>query len=80
MNIRNNRPFDVAIVDEVDSMLLDGKNYMVMLSSKVPGMEHLISIISAIWLQLSTISKRLVEDNGKLIYREEKRNFDTTTN
>ncbi|CAF4530710.1 unnamed protein product [Didymodactylos carnosus] len=41
LGIRNGRKCDVAIVDEVDSMLIDGKNNMVMLSSPMPTMDHL---------------------------------------
>ena len=36
-NVRNNRPYEVVIADEVDSMLIDQRAKLVMLSNGIPG-------------------------------------------
>ena len=64
--IRQGRKCDVAIVDEVDSMLIDGKNNIVMLSSSMPGMDHLEPLLAAIWIQIGEVAKSIKEINGKL--------------
>jgi preprotein translocase subunit SecA len=51
-NIRGDRRWDelAAIVDEVDSMLLDRGDHMLYLSQPIPGTEHLESIFVNIWM------------------------------
>ncbi len=39
---RGDRKFDVIIVDEVDSMLIDGANHSTMLSTPTPGMTEIV--------------------------------------
>jgi hypothetical protein len=46
---RGARPLDVVIVDEVDSMLLDGSNKMAKQSSPVPLMEYLSNLMAISW-------------------------------
>jgi preprotein translocase subunit SecA len=67
---RSGRKCDVAIVDEVDSMLIDGKNHIVMLSSPMPAMDHLEPLLSIIWIQIEEIAKSIIEVNGKVFYVE----------
>lgn len=54
-NIRSRRKYDVAIVDEADSLLVDGVNNVVRLSSFTPGMSNLLPILSLIWFELEVI-------------------------
>jgi preprotein translocase subunit SecA len=68
LDIRQGRKCDVAIVDEVDSMLIDGKNHIVMLSSPMPAMDHLEPLLAAIWIQIGEVSKSLKEINGKMYF------------
>jgi preprotein translocase subunit SecA len=71
MGTRSNRPFDVVIVDEVDSMFIDGRTAMVRLSSPTPGMNELEPILAAIWLQIDMVASRISEDDeGKAYYEE----------
>ncbi|XP_062304604.1 protein translocase subunit SecA-like [Osmerus eperlanus] len=47
--VRGERHFDCAIVDEVDSLMLDKGLQMVYLSSEMPTMQHLNSLWALIW-------------------------------
>lgn len=66
LGTRNGRKCDTAIVDEVDSMLIDGRNHLVMLSSPVPGMENLEPVLATIWNHISMIESQLFEKNGRV--------------
>lgn len=66
LGTRCKRKFDIAIVDEVDSMLIDGRNHLVMLSSPVPGMENLEPLLATIWNQITMIESHLIERNGRV--------------
>ncbi|CAF4121327.1 unnamed protein product [Rotaria magnacalcarata] len=68
LGTRNGRQCDVAIVDEVDSMLIDGKNHIVMLSSPMPAMDYLEPLLAAIWTQIGELSKCIKEINGITCY------------
>ncbi|CAF1614910.1 unnamed protein product, partial [Didymodactylos carnosus] len=68
LGTRSGRKCDVAIVDEVDSMLIDGKNHIVMLSSPMPAMDHLEPLLATIWIQIEETAKCIREINGKDYY------------
>ncbi|CAF3062018.1 unnamed protein product [Rotaria sp. Silwood2] len=68
LGTRNGRKCDVAIVDEVDSMLIDGKNHIVMLSSPMPAMDHLEPLLAAIWTQIGELAKCIKDINGISYY------------
>ena len=68
LGTRNGRKCDVAIVDEVDSMLIDGKNHIVMLSSSMPAMDHLEPLLAAIWIQIGELAKCIKDINGISYY------------
>jgi preprotein translocase subunit SecA len=75
LGTRSNRPFDVVIVDEVDSMFIDGKTSMVRLSSPMPGMNELEPILAAIWLQIDLVASRIIEDaDGNAYFVEDPEN------
>jgi len=61
----NGRKSGVAVIDEVDSMLIDGKNHIVMLSSSTPGMDYLEPVLASIWLQIKTVADCIQEHNGQ---------------
>lgn len=46
---RAGRKFDIVIIDEADSMLVDGINNVTRLSSPMPGMNTLLPILIKIW-------------------------------
>lgn len=73
---RSNRPFDVVIVDEVDSMLIDGKNFMVRLSSPIPGMDQVEPLLGAIWMHIDIVASKIQEANGSAYYIEDPNNPD----
>ncbi|CAF3462152.1 unnamed protein product [Rotaria socialis] len=71
LGTRSSRKCDVAIVDEVDSMLIDGKNHMVMLSSPMPAMDHLEPLLAAIWIQIEEVTKCIKTINEKTYFIEQ---------
>jgi preprotein translocase subunit SecA len=70
LGTRSGRICDIAIVDEVDSMLLDGKNNIVMLSSPTPAMDYLEPILALIWNQVEAASQSIIDIDGKAYYVE----------
>ncbi|XP_078132001.1 protein translocase subunit SecA-like [Sander vitreus] len=54
MNIFGERKFQCAIVDEVDSLMLDKGLHVVYLSSDMPALQHLNPLLAFIW---STVNK-----------------------
>ncbi|CAM2721942.1 unnamed protein product [Rotaria socialis] len=76
LGTRQGRKCDVAIVDEVDSMLIDGKNHIVMLSTPMPAMDHLEPLLAAIWIQIGEIAKSIKEINGKWYFIEQENALD----
>ncbi|XP_031160231.1 protein translocase subunit SecA-like [Sander lucioperca] len=54
MNIFGQRTFQCAIVDEVDSLMLDKGHHVVYLSSDMPALQHLNPLLALIW---STVNK-----------------------
>jgi hypothetical protein len=55
---RGDRPFGIAIVDEVDSMLVDEGGKIAKLSSPIFGMEYLEPLLVAAWQQLGLIQSK----------------------
>ncbi len=76
MGTRNGRKCDIAIVDEVDSMLIDGKNHIVMISSPMPSMDHLEPLLASIWIQIDLVTKSIVELNGNAYFSVAESAFD----
>ncbi|XP_055012159.1 protein translocase subunit SecA-like [Boleophthalmus pectinirostris] len=48
-DIRGDRPFQCAIVDEVDSLMLDKGCHTVYLGSEMPALQHLNPLLAHIW-------------------------------
>ena len=71
LGTRSDRKCDVVIVDEVDSMLIDGRNHIVMLSSPMPAMDHLEPVLAAIWIQIGEVAKLIKEIDGKSYFIEQ---------
>lgn len=65
LGTRSGRTCDYAIVDEVDSMLIDGRNHIVMLSTSMPSMNYLEHFYAAIWLQIRLFASAIREIDGK---------------
>nr|XP_033793429.1 uncharacterized protein LOC117357166 [Geotrypetes seraphini] len=57
---RGDRPFDMAIVDEVDYMTLDSGVQVTYLSHAATGMRHLEPVLAAIWAKVCTCQQ--IED------------------
>jgi preprotein translocase subunit SecA len=58
---RAGRPFQTVIVDEVDSMFVDGCSNTGALNSPSPAMERLEVLLVAAWQELSRIDQRLAQ-------------------
>jgi preprotein translocase subunit SecA len=71
-NIRGDRGFGVVLVDEVDNMLYDGRNYSTQLSGLTPAMNHLEIVLGAAWNQVNQIASRLRTINGQCYLITEK--------
>lgn len=67
-SIKSGRKCDLVIVDEADSMMIDGRNYIVMLSSQMPAMNYLEPILAAIWLNLGQHAEYIKEIDGKFYF------------
>lgn len=74
LGTRSNRAFDIVIVDEVDSMLIDGKDSMVRLSKPIPGMDQLEPLLAAIWMQINIVASKIEEENGIAYYVDDSKN------
>jgi len=67
LNTRANRCFDVVIIDEVDSMLIDENNTLARLADHLPGMEWLNSFLCGIWQCVNGIGENLYENKYAII-------------
>jgi hypothetical protein len=54
------RKCEVAIVDEVDSMLIDDSSKIARLSSTIAGMDQLQPIYHYIWQRLMSIQDKII--------------------
>jgi hypothetical protein len=61
-----NRKCEVAIVDEVDSMLIDDSSKIARLSSTIAGMDQLQPIYHFLWQRLLSMQEKVVEIDGKM--------------
>ncbi|XP_049884016.1 uncharacterized protein LOC126379352 isoform X1 [Pectinophora gossypiella] len=66
--VRKRRKFDVAIVDEVDNMLIDGNNWILHITSDMPAMDHLEVLLAAIYIQVKEAANSLIERDGTTYY------------
>lgn len=60
LGTRGNRPFGVAIIDEVDSPLVDGSSKVAMLSSSMPGIRQLQPMMIVIWQELQNLLGQII--------------------
>ncbi|CAF4971220.1 unnamed protein product, partial [Rotaria sp. Silwood1] len=66
LNTLGNRKFEVAIVDEVDSMLIDDSSKIARLATIIPGIDQLQLIYYTIWYRLIYLQDRMLEINNKI--------------
>lgn len=64
MKTRAGRKFDIVIVDEVDSMLVDEHNKSTLLSTPKPGMDHLTSLLHIMWSELLKVQNNMDEEGS----------------
>ncbi len=78
-DIRHGRPYDVVIVDEVDSMLIDQGVQCTYLSHNVAssGMRHTEPVLALIWMTLSGFAAT-VDVYGNVLYRSAQEAFFVT--
>lgn len=61
---RNKRPYDVVIIDEVDSMLIDEKQNQTLLASQFAGFSELLLPMRIIWQTI--LSKDIIKEDDKI--------------
>ncbi|EAR95365.2 helicase carboxy-terminal domain protein (macronuclear) [Tetrahymena thermophila SB210] len=62
----DNRKYEVAIIDEVDSMLIDDSSKIARLSSAIAGMDQLQPLYHFLWQRLISMQEKIVEIDGKM--------------
>ncbi|CAF1419452.1 unnamed protein product, partial [Rotaria sordida] len=79
LNTLGNRKFEVAIIDEVDSMLIDDSSKIARLATTMSGMDQLQIIYHMLWNQFVFLQNRIISlDNkmylfyGKIRFKQEK--------
>lgn len=65
---RNKRLYRVAIIDEVDSMLIDEKSNQTLLASSFAGFSELILPMRIIWQKI--VSKDIIKEDDKIYLYE----------
>lgn len=60
------RQKDIAIVDEVDSMLIDDSSKIARLATTIAGVDQLQPIYHFIWHRLTVMQEKLLEIGGKM--------------
>lgn len=62
------RKWEVAIVDEVDSMLIDDSSKIARLATTVAGLDQLQPIYHFLWQRLVSMQEKVVEIDGKIYF------------
>ena len=70
------RRCEVAIVDEVDSMLIDDSSKIARLSSSVAGMDHFQAMYVTIWQRLIAIKEKFIMFSDKMYFIDGKIDFE----
>ncbi|CAF0762503.1 unnamed protein product [Brachionus calyciflorus] len=71
-----NRKCNIAIIDEVDAMLIDDSSKISRLSSTAAGMDHFQLIYTFIWQKLLTIKEKFIMFNNKMYLIDGKVQFE----
>ncbi|CAF3995055.1 unnamed protein product, partial [Rotaria sordida] len=66
LNTLAGRKCDVAIVDEVDSMLIDDSSKIARLASTMSGMDQLQIIYQLLWHQLISLQEKIIRLDNKM--------------
>lgn len=71
---RGTRPYDVAIVDEVDSMLIEEGSKLALVGGCQPNMEQLQPLLVALWARLhyENTTEHFIEQGGRLFWQANK--------
>ncbi|CAF4670608.1 unnamed protein product, partial [Rotaria sp. Silwood2] len=75
LNTLGDRKFNIAIVDEVDSMLIDDSSKIARLATTIAGMDQLQLIYHVIWHQLVSLPEKIIKFEGKSYLLNEKHSF-----
>ena len=65
---RGKRGFGTVIIDEVDSMLYDGRTHSIRLSGSTPAMSHLEILLASIWNQVTQIANHTIIHDNKYLH------------
>ncbi|CAD8077847.1 unnamed protein product [Paramecium primaurelia] len=72
LNTMGDRKMEIAIVDEVDSMLIDESSKFARLSTTVAGICHFQPIYLFIWQRIKLLDEQIVKIDSKYYYFHEK--------
>ncbi|CAF3758398.1 unnamed protein product [Rotaria sordida] len=72
LNTLADRKYEVAIVDEVDSMFIDDNSKIARLATNVAGMDQLQPIYHRLWNELVSLQDRIIEIENKFYLFDEK--------
>ena len=76
LNTLGERQYEIAIVDEVDNMLIDDSSKIARLASSMSGMDQLQIIYHYLWRELVSLQNRIVDIKGTLYLFYGKLSFD----
>ena len=76
LNTLAGRKCEVAIADEVDSMLIDDSSKIARLSTSISGMDQLHIIYHLLWYQLLFLQDKIIQFNDKIYLFRGKINFE----
>ena len=71
INVRSNRQFDIIIVDEIDSMLIDEYSHKTQLSSSKPFLEKYTIFLQILWGYYQSLKKNLHLKDKEVINDQE---------
>ncbi|CAF4173221.1 unnamed protein product [Rotaria sp. Silwood2] len=75
LNTLADRTFGVAIVDEVDSMLIDDSSKIARLATTIAGMDRLQLIYHILWHEIMSLPERVIKFDEKIYLLHEKHRF-----
>jgi hypothetical protein len=68
LNTLSGRVTAMAIVDEVDSMLIDDSSKIARLATTIPGMDQIQIIYHLLWHRLVLLQEKIIDINGQIFY------------
>jgi preprotein translocase subunit SecA len=71
-----NRKCKVALIDEVDVMLIDDSSKIAKLASKIAGLSHFQAVYALLWYRIMSIKAKLIQINNQIYFLKGKVDFE----